>query len=69
MVITKETYLASGRFVVDKALLDDVFPVGKLKQLVEYWNLYVRLMERVHVFTQIGFLLLGASILGDSNGL
>ena len=68
MVITKEPYLASGRFVVDKALSDDVFPVGKLEQLVEYWNLYVRLMERIHVFTRIGFLL-GASILGDSNGL
>lgn len=69
MVITKEPYLASGRFVVDKALLDDIFPTGKLEQLVEYRNLYVCLMEHVHVFTQIRFLLLDASILGDLNSL
>lgn len=68
--ILKEPCLASGRFVVDKALSDDVFPVRKkLEELVKYRGSYMRLLERVHVFTRIVSILLGASLFGDSNNL
>ena len=52
--ISKEPYLASGRFIVDGAFSDDVFPAWKkLEGLVESRGKYVCLTERVHLSTRI----------------
>ena len=41
----------------------------KFEELAEYRGPYVRLSARVHVFTQILFILLGASLFGDLDSL
>ena len=70
VAVLKEPYLASGGFVIGKALSGDAFPAWKNPtELVVYRGPYACLTERVHMFTRIVFILLGASLSGYLNNL
>ena len=70
VVIPKEQYIGSEGFVTEKALRTTYFPYGRSsRSWLDTTGPYARLSERVHVFTRIAFILLGASLLGDLNSL